>query len=59
MKEARNKLFERTSRRTLEEYRTARNEAKNIYRRKKKLFEEKILHKFGRNENKKVLRKHS
>jgi hypothetical protein len=42
-KEARNKMLERTTRRTLEEYRIARNEAKNMCCRTKKLFLENIL----------------
>jgi hypothetical protein len=51
-----NKMLETTCR-TLEEYRTARNEAMNMCHRKHKLFQENILQdlqdKFGRNETRK------
>jgi hypothetical protein len=53
-KEARNKMLERKTRRTMEEYRIARNKAKNMCRKKNKLFQENILQglqdKFRRNE---------
>jgi hypothetical protein len=53
-KDARNKMLERTTCRTLEEHRITRNEAKNMCRRKRKLFQENILQylqdKFRRNE---------
>jgi hypothetical protein len=56
-KEARNKMLERTTGRTLEEYRIAINEAKNMCHRKNKLFQGNILQdlqdKFGRNETRK------
>jgi hypothetical protein len=48
---------ERTTCRTLEEYRIARNDAKNMYHRKNKLFQGNILQdlqdKFRRNETRK------
>jgi hypothetical protein len=47
-------MLQRTTCRTLKEYRRARNEAKNMWGRKNKLFQENILQnsqdKFGRNE---------
>jgi hypothetical protein len=50
-------MCERTTHRTMEEYRIARNEAKNICQRKNKLFQENIQQhlqdKFGRNETRK------
>jgi hypothetical protein len=56
-KAAGNKMLERTSCRILEEQRSARNEAKNMCYRKKKLFQQNILQylqdKFGRNETRK------
>jgi hypothetical protein len=56
-KEARNKMVERTTHRTLEEYRIVRNEAKNMCHRKKKMFRENMMQdlqdKFGRNERRK------
>jgi hypothetical protein len=56
-KEARNKMLDGTTCRTLEEYRIARTEAKNMCRRKSKLFQENTLQelqdKFGRNETRK------